>query len=70
MLSQTSKQLEQLLDRSWIVEQVYLATLSRWPTAKELEIVMKHVAAMPDRAAGLYDLQHALVNLNEFVLRH
>jgi hypothetical protein len=53
-----------------IVEQVYLATLSRRPTAKELELVTKHIASLPDRAAGLYDLQHALVNLNEFVLRH
>jgi hypothetical protein len=54
----------------WIVEHIYLATLSRRPTAAELDVVTKHVAGLHDRAAGLYDLQHALVNLNEFVLRH
>ena len=54
----------------WIVEQVYLATLSRRPTAKEVEVVSRHVHSLPDRAAGLQDLQFALMNSNEFLLRH
>jgi hypothetical protein len=57
-------------DTPWIVEQVYLATLSRRPTATEKEVITKHLASQPDRIAGLYDLQHALMNVNEFVLRH
>lgn len=54
----------------WIVEHVYLATLSRRPTAKEMEVVTKHVQSQPDRAVGLQDLQFALMNSNEFLLRH
>jgi hypothetical protein len=54
----------------WIVEQVYLATVSRRPTVAERDVVSRHLASLSDRAAGLQDLQHALINLNEFVLRH
>ncbi|MFM8271480.1 MAG: DUF1553 domain-containing protein, partial [Gemmata sp.] len=54
----------------WIVERIYLATLSRRPTAREKELVAKHLASAKDRTAGLQDVQHALLNLNEFLLRH
>ncbi|QDU22158.1 DUF1549 and DUF1553 domain-containing protein [Urbifossiella limnaea] len=57
-------------DTEWIVERVYLATLSRRPTARERELVTRHLATVPDRAAGLQDVQHALLNTNEFLLRH
>jgi hypothetical protein len=57
-------------DADWIVERVYLATLSRRPTARERELVARHLAGVPDRAAGLQDVQHALLNTNEFLLRH
>ena len=53
-----------------IVERVYLATLSRRPTANELKLVADHAAALGDSSAALQDLQHALVNSNEFLLRH
>ena len=53
-----------------VVERIYLATLSRRPTEKERSLVKKHLATVPDRAAGLQDVQHALLNLNEFLLRH
>ena len=52
------------------MEQIYLATLSRRPTAPERELVARHLAGAKDRAAGLRDVQHALLNLNEFLLRH
>ncbi|MFO0799113.1 MAG: DUF1549 and DUF1553 domain-containing protein [Gemmataceae bacterium] len=57
-------------DTDWIVERVYLATLSRRPTARERELVARHLATVSDRAAGLQDVQHALLNTNEFLLRH
>jgi hypothetical protein len=53
-----------------IVERIYLATLSRRPTATELQLVKKHLASLNDPSAGLHDVQHALLNLNEFLLRH
>ncbi len=52
------------------VEEIYLATLSRRPSPRELEIVVKHLGSLPDRATGLHDLQYALMNLGEFLLRH
>ena len=57
-------------DTDWIVEHIYLATLSRRPTPRERELVAKHLATVADKAAGLADVQHALLNLNEFLLRH
>ncbi|MBA4187124.1 MAG: hypothetical protein C0467_03815 [Planctomycetaceae bacterium] len=57
-------------DDAFVVEQIYLATLSRRPTAHEKELVAKHLADAKDRTAGLQDVQHALMNLNEFLLRH
>jgi hypothetical protein len=57
-------------DDAAVIEQIYLATLSRRPTAHEKELVGKHLADAKDRVAGLQDLQHALMNINEFLLRH
>jgi hypothetical protein len=57
-------------DDVWIVEHIYLATLSRRPTAHEKELVVAFLAKAKDRTTGLQDVQHALLNLNEFLLRH
>lgn len=53
-----------------LIEQVYLATLSRRPTAAEVGIATRHIEKLGDRAKGLQDLQYALFNLGEFLLRH
>ena len=53
-----------------IVERIYLSTLSRRPTQHEKDLVKKHLATIEDKAAGLQDVQHALLNVNEFLLRH
>lgn len=53
-----------------IVERIYLATLSRRPTEAERRLVQKHLAGVKDPTAGLQDVQHALLNVNEFLLRH
>ncbi|HEY3788846.1 MAG TPA: DUF1553 domain-containing protein, partial [Urbifossiella sp.] len=53
-----------------IVERIYLATLSRRPTPHERDLVKKHLSTIEDKAAGLQDVQHALLNVNEFLLRH
>jgi len=53
-----------------IIETLYLATLSRRPTDTERKLAAGHVASLPDRAEGLRDIQHALINSNEFLLRH
>ena len=53
-----------------LVEEIYLATLSRRPTAAEIGIAARHIEQLGDRAKGLQDLQYALFNLGEFLLRH
>jgi Protein of unknown function (DUF1553)/Protein of unknown function (DUF1549) len=53
-----------------IIEEMFLATLSRRPTAAEVDIAIRHLRSNGDRAGGLYDLQFALMNLGEFLLRH
>jgi len=53
-----------------LVERIYLATLSRRPTAAEVQLIVDHEATVGDQAAALQDLQHALINTNEFLLRH
>jgi len=57
-------------ETAWIVDQMYLATLTRRPTAEEKRLVLEHIHAGGKPEAGLQDLQHALLNLNEFLLRH
>ena len=52
------------------VELLYLATLTRWPTSDEQRLAARYVAESDDPTSGLRDLQHALINSNEFLLRH
>ena len=53
-----------------LVEELYLSTLSRYPTADELKAHLEHVAAAPNRAAGMRDVLWALFNVREFVFNH
>src|SRR5207249_1551383 len=53
-----------------LVELAFLSALSRRPTNAESALAIDHIARAPDRLAGLRDLQHALINSNEFLLRH
>ncbi len=62
--------LKEKKELEWIVEHVYLASLSRRPTEREREVVLAHLKTISSTAEGLHDLQHALMNLNEFLLRH
>jgi hypothetical protein len=53
-----------------VTDLVYLQTLSRHPTATERKLIQSHLLQVADRRAGFHDLQHALLNSNEFLLRH
>jgi hypothetical protein len=58
-------------DNRSVIENVYLATLSRRPTAAEFDIVSRYMDAFKgDRAQALQDLQFGLINTSEFLLRH
>ena len=58
-------------DDKRVIEKIYLATLSRRPSAAETEIAIRHLAHLNgDRVKAMQDLQFALINSNEFLLRH
>jgi hypothetical protein len=58
-------------DPKRLIENVYLATLSRRPTCAEVAVVQRHIADLKDDLSkALRDLQFALVNSSEFLLRH
>ena len=53
-----------------VIERLFLATLSRPPTAAELGAMTSHVARATDRRAAYHDVLWALVNSSEFVSNH
>jgi hypothetical protein len=54
-----------------IVDELFLATLSRLPTAEERRRMLAHFAARPDgRTATAEDILHALLNSTEFLFQH
>ncbi len=52
------------------INQLYLEILSRLPTPQEQKIASDYIAAARSGTAGFYDLAWALLNTNEFILRH
>jgi hypothetical protein len=52
------------------LEQLYLAVLSRPPTAEERAAVLEYLDAKKDQRAGLQGVLWALVNTREFILVH
>jgi hypothetical protein len=51
-------------------EELYLATLSRYPTESEQDKVLGYVKAKKDRNAAWSDVVWALINTREFILNH
>jgi Protein of unknown function (DUF1553)/Protein of unknown function (DUF1549) len=55
---------------AYMVNQIYVAALSRYPTRKELQQAGRYLASYPDSLQVLQDLFWALLNSNEFILIH
>jgi Protein of unknown function (DUF1553)/Protein of unknown function (DUF1549) len=53
-----------------IVDELFLATLSRFPDEAERRAALRHVGARGDRRAGFVDTVWALINTREFILNH
>ena len=53
-----------------VVDELFLATLSRFPGPGELGHALDHFQRKPDRKAAATDLLWALINTREFVLNH
>jgi hypothetical protein len=54
-------------DDAKIIEEIYLATLTRFPTPKEVELAKKHFASAKDKTEGAQDLMWALLNSPAFL---
>ena len=52
------------------VEELFLASLSRFPTWDEQRFALDRIRESPDSASGLADVLWALINTREFVLNH
>jgi hypothetical protein len=53
-----------------IVEELFLATLSRFPEEREKRAALDHVVGAPDRSKAFTDVMWALINTREFILNH
>ncbi len=53
-----------------VVEELFLATLTRFPTEREKELFAAHRAKTTDRSKAFADTLWALINTREFVLNH
>jgi hypothetical protein len=62
--------LEKKLSDEEMLNELYLASLSRSPLDGEIKVAMKHLADNPDKRKGWEDIQWALINHKEFLFRH
>jgi hypothetical protein len=53
-----------------IIEELYLAAVSRPPNAAEIEAATSHIGAQENRLQGLEDVCWALLNSKEFLFQH
>jgi hypothetical protein len=53
-----------------VIEALYLTTLSRPPTAREMNKASAHVERAPTASKGHADLMWALINSSEFIFNH
>ncbi len=53
-----------------VVEELFLATLSRQPDERERKAALGHIAAKKDRTEAFTDVLWALINTREFILNH
>ena len=63
---------KKLVNADWdgLVKQAYLRTVSRPPTAEELQRSKQYVLETDQPSAGLRDLVWALLNTKEFIVNH
>jgi hypothetical protein len=53
-----------------VIEELFLATLSRLPDERETKAALGHVAGKKDRTRAFADVLWALINTREFILNH
>ncbi len=61
------KLLKSTNDNRHVIQELYLAALSRYPTSDEVRIQTEHVDRAPSREEGMRDVLWSLLNVREFV---
>ena len=51
-----------------MIEELFLSSLSRWPTAEEVAVAKRLMAS--DKKTGASDVEWALLNSVEFIVNH
>ena len=64
------KLLKTIGDDRELITELYLATLSRFPSERELELQRQYVEQAADRAAGMKEVLWTLLNVREFAFNH
>ena len=65
-----TKLMRKIKDDGALVDELYLSTLSRWPTDDERQRTLEFVSAAESRTAGMQDVLWSLLNVREFVFVH
>ena len=65
-----AKLLASQADNAAIIDELYLATLSRLPTGAEREAAGKYIESVASRKEAIEDLLWTLLNCSEFVMNH
>jgi len=59
-----------MADDRRLVEELYLWTLTRYPTPTEIDRSLKHVRLAGSRLEGYQDVMWSLLNRHDFVVNH
>jgi hypothetical protein len=68
--NRVGKLLAQKLTAEEMLDELYLATLSRPPSAEESKVLLQHVTQAEDKRKGWEDVHWTLINTKEFLFRH
>jgi len=66
--SRVQRLLDSYKDDAKVVEELFLATLSRFPSGAEKQLAV--AALTPNRTEGAQNVQWALINLSEFLYNY
>lgn len=63
------KMLSEIKDDRALISELYLRTLAREPSKKEIDTCLSHIASVKERAEAFEDIHWSLINSTEFLYR-
>ena len=70
MAGRLSGLVKRIKDDARLIDELYLSTVSRFPSDEERRQALDFVAQSDSRQAGMQDVLWSLLNLREFVFNH